>query len=1308
MTDFTSQIDAWYNAIQYRNPPASELAQFNAQLQAGIITTAQAVSQIEASSYTQNFVDPVIREYQAAFGRVPDQAGVAYWVGQVAANPANLGVLSTIFANSAEFNLTYGASATTPASSTLVAALYTNVLGRTPDAAGLAYWSSQNLNAAQLLQAFAQSGEFIADTNPYVVQFQNSEVAGTEPTTGSLYIQAIPGGIAANTYTITYGAPTSFSITGGLNGQPLTGTISGGPTGPIAPTEAAQNSNVTINAALGLNNFQSIVLTGINNVLNANYAKGGSETDSTFPGSNFKQSGLNIQGVQTWNIQGSAGADAGNSYYAHGKTISFTGDAAVGNVISGLRTVNFNDNSGIDTLLIGDNSEPVQEPNGANGFAINVSNAVGTGYNGVDVDIAAQAFTGKDTINVGAYIVGGFPQYNGSYIIPTLQTGADSNDSDTYNPNWLGFEQNAFAIAAGASAGPNGPVGFANWVVTSAGAQSVGTVNILALGGEGSSSAQTLTVVNPANDSSATILFSTAISDSLSTDWENLNSITLTGTTGNVVLTGAEVDVAQGSDSFATQGQNQSHFFGGGLLTSDTTALKTIAGGAGNSFYDLSSLTLAGIQAFNGAESYDGGHGTKANSEIAFNNGVVANATATPGSGTVINISHIQVLDDVSDTQGGFIDLGVDFAGLAPLNTNYDLLSGALGNLFYNKSGSLLQDPTFANSTDVAPAGYQLIQFLNAEGSTATTLGSDLTIRDGFVNLAINAIDMADGTLTYINSDGPYVNPNSIAWSGYNITIEGQFAGLNVNTGDHLKLWVSDDGVSNLFNANYYSQTGTALYVPDVTIANYTTVDIYLPYESVGSKIDSYNTQDYVILGGAAPGGAPGTYGFNDIPVITANASVNFYDNTVDTGGSPPGGADDLVLGFTQFTGALDTTLIGVDTVIVDAFTSSTGTTINDFGHGTLEIGATDAAVLNAASTSHLIQDLPASTDWFALDAIPGAKGITVIGSSTGQNLLQGGSGEVVFDTTNGHGPNDNVLTLANPSSSNIGNDTLTGGADTLSGYVTNVVGNGGDNFFGEGGNDTINVKSAGTSVGTDSTVWIGEYDVGNNGGNNFGVYGSAGGANWGVGQTYGQAITDIVGGAEKYVNGYATSTTNVTGFHLSGNGTTGDTINFNSLDWAVGALSAGTDKGLVDNHGVHIGAGAGPSTLNLITAPGILSIPFTQADVTLDGIANYASAQYLVQALQQSNVGNIVVGGLLTAGSEEHVLVAYNSGNGVNIADVTIQNISGSTQGFLGLNTADTTHLKVSAIDLVDITGTATHNDVSLGNITAHNLFFV
>ena len=77
-------------------------------------------------------------------------------------------------------------------------------------------------------------------------------------------------------------------------------------------------------------------------------------------------------------------------------------------------------------------------------------------------------------------------------------------------------------------------------------------------------------------------------------------------------------------------------------------------------------------------------------------------------------------------------------------------------------------------------------------------------------------------------------------------------------------------------------------------------------------------------------------------------------------------------------------------------------TTINDFGHGSLEIGATNATNLNAQSTSHLIMDLPGVPQYVGTDGLGAAHGITVNGSLLGQNLLQGSSGVVTFDT-NGH-----------------------------------------------------------------------------------------------------------------------------------------------------------------------------------------------------------------------------------------------------------------------------------------------------------------
>jgi len=210
-TDFTTQITGYYQTIQYRTPPAAELATYNAALQSGTLTTAQVISGIENSSYTQSYVNAVIREYQAAFGRVPDTAGITYWVGVVSANPTALANLNTIFASSTEFTNRYGATATTASNPALVTALYTNVLGRAPDAAGLAYWSSQNLNASQLLQSFAQSPEFITNTTSFVTAYQNAEAAGTAPTTGSLF--SVTGGTTP---------VTSFSFTTGVDN--LTGT----------------------------------------------------------------------------------------------------------------------------------------------------------------------------------------------------------------------------------------------------------------------------------------------------------------------------------------------------------------------------------------------------------------------------------------------------------------------------------------------------------------------------------------------------------------------------------------------------------------------------------------------------------------------------------------------------------------------------------------------------------------------------------------------------------------------------------------------------------------------------------------------------------------------------------------------------------------------------------------------------------------------------------------------------------------------------------------------------------------------------
>ncbi len=105
--------------------------------------------------------------YQAAYDRIPDYAGFEYWAGQADALQLSALRLADIFMAAPEFTAKFGANSSNDA---FVTELYANVLGRAPDAAGLAYWEGQ-VNAGtprdQLLVAFATSTENLALTAPH-------------------------------------------------------------------------------------------------------------------------------------------------------------------------------------------------------------------------------------------------------------------------------------------------------------------------------------------------------------------------------------------------------------------------------------------------------------------------------------------------------------------------------------------------------------------------------------------------------------------------------------------------------------------------------------------------------------------------------------------------------------------------------------------------------------------------------------------------------------------------------------------------------------------------------------------------------------------------------------------------------------------------------------------------------------------------------------------------------------------------------------------------------------------------------------
>ena len=175
----------------------------------------------------------MLRLYQAALGRAPDQPGLHQWISNLQAG-VPLTALATAFLGSPEFAARFGAGLGTAG---FVTALYQNALGRAPDAAGLASWTSQidggQMTRAQVLVGFSESAENRANTAGQVaagiwdVSEAGAEVArlydttlGRLPDVGGFsgWVAALNGGASLQSLAGAFVASAEFtSIYGALD-----------------------------------------------------------------------------------------------------------------------------------------------------------------------------------------------------------------------------------------------------------------------------------------------------------------------------------------------------------------------------------------------------------------------------------------------------------------------------------------------------------------------------------------------------------------------------------------------------------------------------------------------------------------------------------------------------------------------------------------------------------------------------------------------------------------------------------------------------------------------------------------------------------------------------------------------------------------------------------------------------------------------------------------------------------------------------------------------------------------------------------
>jgi ELWxxDGT repeat protein len=145
-------------------------AAMNLRSSADILSSVEEV-QFADGRLVFDAADPaaqVVRLYQAALHRAPEQHGLNFWTDQIS-DGASLSRLASGFLDSAEFASRYGTDLNTAG---YVEALYNNALGRGSDPIGKAYWvnliNSGALSRAEALVGFSESAENQMQTSSLV------------------------------------------------------------------------------------------------------------------------------------------------------------------------------------------------------------------------------------------------------------------------------------------------------------------------------------------------------------------------------------------------------------------------------------------------------------------------------------------------------------------------------------------------------------------------------------------------------------------------------------------------------------------------------------------------------------------------------------------------------------------------------------------------------------------------------------------------------------------------------------------------------------------------------------------------------------------------------------------------------------------------------------------------------------------------------------------------------------------------------------------------------------------------------------
>lgn len=175
----SAAVEQLYLEILLRPPSAAESSYWVEQLAQGL--SLSQVQQIFLDSdegrLVNNVLLPLTAFYQGAFARAPDAAGLSYWAEKLTSGEVDLKGVLQAFGSSSEFRSLHPDIGDDVSPEELISLLYQNLLGRSADAAGTAFWSdllqSGQIDYAQLARSFLVSDEFQEAAGEALLSFIN-------------------------------------------------------------------------------------------------------------------------------------------------------------------------------------------------------------------------------------------------------------------------------------------------------------------------------------------------------------------------------------------------------------------------------------------------------------------------------------------------------------------------------------------------------------------------------------------------------------------------------------------------------------------------------------------------------------------------------------------------------------------------------------------------------------------------------------------------------------------------------------------------------------------------------------------------------------------------------------------------------------------------------------------------------------------------------------------------------------------------------------------------------------------------------